>query len=221
MATLPLIHLVRQPSSEVSNPPLLLLLHGVGSNEYDLFEVAPLLDRRFLILSLRAPHTLAPGSYAWFEVAFTPQGPLIDPEQAERSRQLLIDFIGQALATYNANPRQVYLVGFSQGAIMSASVALTRPDIVAGAVLMSGRILPEIQPLIASREQLASLPMLVVHGTMDTVLPIQNGRASRDLLSTLPVDLTYREYAMGHEVTAESLADVRAWLSERLEEEAG
>ena len=82
---------------------------------------------------------------------------------------------------------------------------------------MSGRILPEIQPLNVSREQLAGLPILVVHGTIDTVLPIRYGRASRDLLSTLPVDLTYREYAMGHEVMAESLAGVRAWLSGRLE----
>jgi phospholipase/carboxylesterase len=218
MATLPLVHLVRLPSPQTGNPPLLILLHGVGSNEYDLFELAPLLDQRFLILSLRAPITLAPGSDAWFEVGFTPQGPIINPEQAEQSRQLLIDFIGQALATYNANPRQVYLMGFSQGAIMSASVALTRPDLVAGAVLMSGRVLPELQPVMAPREQLADLPILVVHGTMDTILPIHNGRASRDLLSTLPVDLTYREYAMGHEVSPESLADVRTWLSERMDQ---
>ena len=134
MTTLPLIHLVRQPLSQASHPPLLLLLHGVGSNEHDLFELAPLLDKRFLILSLRAPNTLSQGSYAWFDVTFTPQGPLIDPQQAEQSRQLLIDFIGQAITTYGANPGQVYLMGFSQGAIMSASVALTRPALVAGAV---------------------------------------------------------------------------------------
>ncbi|HEV2582865.1 MAG TPA: alpha/beta fold hydrolase, partial [Ktedonobacteraceae bacterium] len=161
MDNLPLVNLVRQPLPEASNAPLLLLLHGVGSNEHDLFGLAPLLDQRFIVLSLRAPNTLGPGSYAWFEVAFTPQGPVINPEQAEQSRQLLIDFIGQAVATYGANPRQVYLMGFSQGAIMSASVALTRPDLVAGAVLMSGRILPEIQPLVATPEQLKGLPVLV------------------------------------------------------------
>ena len=221
MTSLPLIHLVRQPSTGTSNPPLLLLLHGVGSNEYDLFELAPLLDKRFLILSLRAPNTLGPGSYAWFDVAFTPQGPVIDPVQAEQSRQLLIDFIGQAVSAYGANPRQVYLMGFSQGAIISAGVALTRPDLVAGAVLMSGRILPEIQPMMASNEQLKDLPVLVVHGTRDTVLPVYNGRASRDLLAGLPVDLTYHEYVMGHEVSPESLADVTRWLSERLDHNAG
>ncbi len=100
---------------------------------------------------------------------------------------------------------------------MSASVVLTRPDLVAGAVLMSGRILPEIQPLIAASEALEGLPFLVVHGTADTVLPINNGRASNQLLSSLPVELTYHEYTMGHEVSQESLDDVASWLSAHLD----
>jgi phospholipase/carboxylesterase len=213
-----LTQLTREPLPQASNPPLLLLLHGVGSNEHDLFGLAPLIDPRFVVVSLRAPITLGPGSYAWFEVAFTPQGPVINPEQAERSRRLLIDFIGEAVAAYGANPRQVYMMGFSQGAIMSAGVALTRPDLLAGVVLMSGRILPEIRPIMAAPEQLKVLPVLVVHGTRDTVLPVQHGRASRDLLASLPVDLTYREYAMEHEVTEESLGDVLAWLKERVDQ---
>ena len=100
---------------------------------------------------------------------------------------------------------------------MSASVALTQPELVAGAVLMSGRILPEIRPLIASNEELSGFPFLVVHGTADMVLPITYGRASRELLSSLPVDLTYHEYPMGHEVSQESLSDVTAWLTEQLD----
>ena len=108
-------------------------------------------------------------------------------------------------------------MGFSQGAIMSASVALTQPELVAGVVMMSGRILPEIQPLIPPRADLEGLPFLVVHGTLDMVLPIAYGRSSRELLSSLPVDLTYHEYQMGHEVTQESLSDVTAWLTEQLD----
>src|SRR5215470_2512860 len=123
MQALSLVHLVRQPSVETSVPPLLLLLHGVGSNEHDLFGLAPFLDERFLIISARAPNTLAPGSHAWFEVDFTPQGPVINPVQAEASRKALIAFLGEAITTYNADPKQVYLLGFSQGAIISASVA--------------------------------------------------------------------------------------------------
>ncbi len=216
MKTFPLVHLVRQPIIEADTPPLLLLLHGIGSNEHDLYGLAPFLDKRFLIISVRAPHTLGPGSYAWFEADFTPQGPVINPEQAEASRKTLITFLKEAITAYGADPKQVYLMGFSQGAIMSASVALTQPELIAGAVLMSGRILPEIQPLIASSEELSGFPFLVVHGTVDMVLPITHGHASRELLSSLPVDLTYHEYPMGHEVNQESLSDVTAWLTEQL-----
>ncbi len=217
MKTLSLVHLVRQPIVKAEAPPLLLLLHGVGSNEDDLFGLAPYLDERFLIISVRAPNTLGPGSYAWFDVDFTPQGPVIDPAQAEASREALIDFIGEAITAYSVDPNQVYMMGFSQGAIMSASVALTRPDLVAGVALMSGRILPEIQSLMAAPEKLEGLPILVVHGIADTVLPINHGRASRQLLASLPVELTYHEYPMGHEVSQESLADVSSWLSAQLD----
>jgi phospholipase/carboxylesterase len=217
MEKLPLVHLARPPLVKEQAPPLLLLLHGVGSNEHDLFALAPSLDERFLILSLRAPNTLGPQSYAWFEVDFTPQGAVINPAQAEASRQTLITFINEAFTAYGTDPKQVYLVGFSQGAIMSASITLTRPDLIAGAVLMSGRILPEIRPSVVTPEKLSGLPMLVVHGTQDMVLPISHGRASRDTLSSLPVDLTYREYAMGHEVSRESLAEVARWLKTQLD----
>ena len=100
---------------------------------------------------------------------------------------------------------------------MSASVALTRPDLVAGVALMSGRILPEIQSLMAAPENLEGLPILVVHGIVDTVLPITHGRASRQLLASLPVELIYHEYPMGHEVSQESLAEVSSWLSAQLD----
>lgn len=216
-ANLSLFHRARLPLKIGNRPPLLLLLHGVGSNEDNLFKLALQFDERFLILSVRAPNIYASGNYAWFEVAFTPQGTMINERQAESSRQALIKFISEATQAYNADPHQIYLAGFSQGAIMSASVALTRPDLLAGGVLMSGRILPEIHPLIAAPEYLRKLSFLVIHGTADTVLPIHHGKSSRDLLSTLPVRLDYREYAMGHEISQHSLGDVNDWLSSQLD----
>ena len=212
-------HLVRYPQAGSGAPPLLLLLHGVGSNEHDLFSMAPYLDARFLIVSARAPITLMPGSYAWFEIAFTPNGILIDPQQAEASRQRLLQFIPEVVAAYHADPARVYLLGFSQGAIMSASVVLTRPDLIAGAVLMSGRLPREVLAHKASDDHLAGMPILVVHGVADDVLPIQFGRELRDFFTSLPVELTYHEYPMGHQVSAESLADVAAWLSARLDDQ--
>jgi phospholipase/carboxylesterase len=217
-ASLSLTHLLQQPRQPAAGPPpLLLVLHGYGSNEHDLIGLAPYLDPRFQIVSPRAPHTLMPGGYAWFELGWTATDIIINHAQAEQSRALLLEFIAEALAAYGGDPARVYLLGFSQGAIMSAGIALSEPELIAGAVLMSGRVPAEIRPLIAPAERLAGKPFLVVHGTGDSVLPIHNGRASRALLSQLPVDLTYKEYSMAHEVSAQSLADVTAWLTKHLD----
>lgn len=218
---LSLTHLTRPPAArQEGRPPLLLLLHGVGSHEADLFMLAPHLDERFLIVSARAPNTLAPGMYAWFEVQLDPVHPVINPEQAEASRQILIRFIDEVVDAYGADPRRVFLMGFSQGAIMSLSVLLTRPEKVGGVAAMSGRILPEVLPNMAPPEAMRGIPVLVVHGVADPILPIHHGRAIRDVLARLPVDLTYKEYTIGHQVTEESLADVAAWLRMQLDREA-
>src|SRR5215216_7137588 len=154
-AALSLTHLFQPPHRPVDHPPLLLLLHGYGSNERDLVGLAPYLDPRFQIVSARAPHSLMPDGYSWFEIGWTATDITINFQQAEQSRALLIGFIAEVLAAYGGDPAQVYLLGFSQGAIMSASVALTEPELVAGTVLMSGRIPEQIRPQIAATERLA------------------------------------------------------------------
>lgn len=209
-------HVAQQAETPSEKPPLLILLHGVGSHELDLFSLASHLDKRFLVLSVRAPNTLGPNSFAWFPVEIYPDRFVIDAEKAESSRKTIIQFISEATEYYGCDPQQVYLMGFSQGAIMSFSVMLTQPDILAGVVGMSGRILPEIEPLIAPEKKLKDFPVIVVHGEQDQVIPIKNGRASNELLSKLPVDLHYQEYAMGHEISSESLQDILKWLEKRL-----
>jgi phospholipase/carboxylesterase len=227
--SLPLYHIASRPRQEPpagQRPPLLLLLHGIGSHEQDLFGLVPYLDPRFYVLSLRAPLTMFPGSYAWFELNIDGRGPRIRPEQAEESRQALISFIESAPAAYQADPEQLYLMGFSQGAMMSLAVTVTRPELLAGVVAMSGRTMPELFDSttalgghLAPEEALLDFPLFITHGRQDPVLPIQFGRESRDRFATLPVDLTYKEYDMAHSVSDESLRDVIAWLAERLEQD--
>jgi phospholipase/carboxylesterase len=112
-----------------------------------------------------------------------------------------------------ADPDRVFLVGFSQGAILSLGLLLTRPDLVAGAVAWSGRILPEWYDRRAAGPLLESRPALVIHGVNDQTLPVQHGRASRARLEAVPLRrLAYQEFPMGHQVSAESLACTNAWL---------
>lgn len=213
---LSLVHLIRPPRRQASDAPLILLLHGVGSHERDLFDLAQYLDPHAFIVSARAPNVLGPNSYAWYPVEFTATGPIIDADVAEDSRLILLRFIDELVAAYPVDARRVYLMGFSQGAIMSLAVALTQPEKVAGSVAMSGRLLPEIQPKIAEAERLRDLPILMTHGLHDPIIPIGDARAASVYLSRLPLKLTYREYDMGHQVTVESLKDIVAWLKEQL-----
>jgi phospholipase/carboxylesterase len=216
--TFSLFHQTAPPKSGLDGkPPLLLLLHGYGANEDDLFSLAPYLDERFMIVSARAPVVLQPMSYAWFNLGFTPQGVIVNPEEVESSRRAIHKFIGEIVEAYNCDPGAVYLMGFSQGAMMSLAVALTYPGSAAGVVAMSGRMLPQTLSLIPDKDALIGLPIFVSHGKRDTLLPINQGRDARAKLSELPVELTYREYDMGHEISYDSLEDITRWLKEQLD----
>ena len=214
---LALEHLVREPADAGSTPPpLLVLLHGVGSNEEDLFALAPYLDQRFLIVSARAPVALDYGGYGWFRIDFTPRGMVADVEQAKRSLGMLPGFIDGLVEMYGADARRVYLAGFSQGAMMSLALLLTSPEKLAGVVGMSGRLPSQVLEREPDREALTGKPVLLTHGLYDPMIPVEQGRAAREYLAALPVALTYREYPMAHEVSAESLRDVTGWLTQAL-----
>jgi phospholipase/carboxylesterase len=215
-----LVHVVRLPQEKSSEPPpMILLLHGLGSNEHDLFSFASHLDKRLLVVSARAPFSLFPGGYAWFQIDFTPRGLRMHTDQAEHSRLILLAFLDYLLERYEADAKRIYLAGFSQGAMMSMNIALTHPEKVAGVLAMSGRLLPDLLPNLAAPEQLQGMPIFVSHGIYDDVLPIENGRATQELLSKLPVALTYKEYSMAHEVSAQSFADAMQWLKKQLSDE--
>ncbi len=214
--TLSLTYKVQQPQQHAERPPLVILLHGYGSNEQDLIGTTPYLDPRPIYLSARAPHRLAGAGYAWFELGFTQTGISYQQEQAASSRDMVVAFVEEAIQAFSPDPARVFLAGFSQGAIMSAAATFSRPDLFAGTMLLSGRVDRRMLPDAAHHDALKGFPFLVQHGLYDDVLPITNGRESRDTLTKLGVDLTYHEYPMAHSVSLESLRDARAWLTPRL-----
>lgn len=213
-----LTHLVREPREPGEGPPpLLLLLHGFGSNEQDLFGLAPYLDPRCLVVSARAPVVLGPGSYAWFRIEFTPEGMWADVAQARQSLETLPRFVDELVEAYGTDPGRTYLAGFSQGAMMSLGLMLTRPEKVAGVAVMSGRLPEQLRGVEHDLGALKGTPVIITHGLYDPMIAVENAREAREYLETLPVELTYREYPMAHEVSLESLRDVAAWLKDALD----
>ncbi len=219
MAQLSLIHRTIVPRTTPEpdeKPPMLLLLHGVGSNEDDLPGLAPFFDGRFFVVSARAPLVHNSG-FGWYPVQFTPNGAIPDEAYAKTSRTTLETFIGEAVAAYGLDADRVYLVGFSQGAIMSLYLSLHSPELVAGAVAMSGRLINVSLDKRADDSRLVGLPILAVHGLYDNMLTISDGRRIQTELSRLPVDLSYHEYPIGHHTSPESVAQVSAFLSDCLD----
>ena len=221
MTALSLVHVVRSPepgaNAEGERPPLLVLMHGVGSNERSMAQLAPAFDPRLIVVTVRSPLTLGPNAFGWFHVSFSAQGPVIVAEEAEAGWKLLAKFIDEAVAAYGADPARVYVGGFSQGAIMALATLVTVPEKVAGAFAMSGRLLPEVLPHAAGEDALRGKPALIVHGTADDKLGVHLARWAREQLSAFPLALEYRELPLGHTITDESLGVVRAWLSTALD----
>jgi len=185
------------------------MLHGYGANEYDLIGMADALDSRFTVISVRAPLSLGNGSYAWFPLAFTDEGiKVLDTKAAIQSRALILKFLDEVIAHYPINPKQIVLMGFSQGSSMAYSIALTEPHRLMGMVAMSGRLPDERLLKLAPAEHLKNFPIFVSHGLYDEILPIHNGRESERRLRELQFNVTYKEYPMAHQVSSACLADI-------------
>lgn len=211
------VSVAREPNVPSERTPLLVLLHGIGADELDLLPVADALDPRLLAVSLRAPYEAEPMGHAWYALDFSTSPPAPDLEQAETSRERLAAFIPELASRVGAEPARTFLFGFSQGATMALGLALTRPELVRGVILHSGRVLQGVERRAAPAEKLAGLEALVLHGVHDDVLPVERGRETRDLLAPLlGARLEYREHDAGHFVTRESIADAAKWLSARL-----
>lgn len=206
-------YLVREPKVKSAHPPVMFLLHGVGSNEKDLFGFADKLPDDYLVISARGPITISEGRYAWFHVEFTPDGPKINFNEQENSRKLIAKFIGEMQAKYHFNEKRIVLVGFSQGGIMNYSVALTHPGLVKGIAIMSSRLLPEIKPLIAPADKLKELKIHISHGTADNVLQVDYARNAKAHLESLGLKPDYHEYPGAvHTITPAMFADLLTWV---------
>ena len=213
---LSLPHLTHFPASLSAEAdavyPTILALHGRGSNESDLIGLAQYLPQKFLWISPRGSFPLGPDSYEWFQIT---QIGKPDPTRLANALNTIDTFIDEAIANYPVDPNQLYLLGFSQGSIMSMSYVLTKPQRVAGVIAQSGYI-PHEAGLQIDEIGIKGKPFILTHGIQDSMLPIDWARRSRDTLQKLETDIEYHEFNMGHNITAESLAVINTWLEKPL-----
>ena len=204
----------RVRETPVLNPQkCLILLHGVGGSESNLSDFSAEIDHDTLVIFPRGSLQLGEGQFAWFRVAFGEQGPRIVESEAEQSRQKLIQFITQIQSAFQIAPAHTVIAGFSQGGIMSASVGLSAPESVSGFAVLSGRILPELEPHLADVPRLSKLQAFLAHGEHDTKLPVTWLHRADQLLTKLAVSHQTHVYPIEHGISDEMRSDFIRWLS--------
>jgi phospholipase/carboxylesterase len=212
---LSLQYLVREPKIKLDKNPLLLLLHGYGSNEADLFSFAEELPDHYYVISARAPYDLQYGSYAWYAINFDAnENKFSDVAQARNSRDLIVRFIDELTTQYPIDANKVSLVGFSQGAILSYAIGLSYPEKIKNVVAMSGYLNLEMAEANYQNKDFSKLKLFVSHGTVDQVIPVDWARKSPGLLQPLGIETVYKEYPIGHGVSPQNFYDFKNWLLE-------
>ena len=207
---------IQEPKIKLDKNPLLLLLHGYGSNEADLFSFATELPEEYFIISARAPYDMQYGSYAWYAINFdADENKFSDHEQAIVSRDLIAGFIDELIETYPIDANQVSLIGFSQGAILSYAVAISYPEKVQKVVAMSGYLNLEIIADDYLKNDFTKLKIFASHGTVDQVIPVDWARRTPAIVEKLGIHTTYKEYPIGHGVAPQNFYDFKNWLQER------
>ena len=194
--------------------PLLIFLHGYGSNEGDMLSLGPYFDEKELTFtSVRAPYQLDMGGFAWFDIERTPDKIYFDYEQAMESLVRLDELVQMLKIEFE--PSKIIIAGFSQGATMAMAAGFQNPQDYLGVVALSGLFGEQMRP--DDPELLVELPVFVSHGIQDEVIPIEQARDSKVLLSDLPIALNYFEYDMGHTIASDCLFQLRKWIFEKLD----
>ena len=206
-------YLIQEPKEKLDKNPLILLLHGYGSNEEDLFSFASELPDNYYVISARAPYPVPPYGHAWYAIHFDADAnKFSDDEEAKASRELIVKFIDELIATYPIDPKQVNLVGFSQGAILSYAIGLSYPTKVNKVVALSGYFNPNILKEDFNKQDLSTVKFFASHGTVDQVIPIEWARKTPDILKSLQVSCEYKEYPVGHGVHPLNFKDFKDFL---------
>ncbi|WP_372472862.1 alpha/beta hydrolase [Capnocytophaga sp. ARDL2] len=206
-------YILKKPKTIKEKNPLLLLLHGFGSNEEDLFSFASELPEDYFVISARAPKELYNGGYAWFDIQFDIYGnKTTNDQEALVAKQQIIDFIDEIIEKYPIDKENVNLIGFSQGAILSYAIALTVPEKVNKIVALSGYFKENYITDYLPDEAYKDLSFFVSHGTVDQVISIDEARQIAPILEKRNIQYEYHEYPVGHGVSPKNFFDFKAFL---------
>ncbi|PFP31143.1 esterase [Bacillus sp. AFS073361] len=210
----PMIYELRRPAQTEPGKtyPALFLMHGIGSNEQNMLSLVNGLEDRFYIFSIRG-HLPQPPGYAFFTIQGYGKP---HREVFDEGIRKLTSFIDYACEDYPLDESQLFLLGFSQGAILSMTLGLTLGSRIKGIIALSGYI-PAFVKEEYQIQSVDNLSLFISHGVLDQVLPFDWGLANNEYFSGLGADVTFKTYQEGHTVSMDNHRDFMNWLMEKVE----
>jgi phospholipase/carboxylesterase len=176
-------------------------MHGLGSDEQDMFGLAQELPENLEIHCLRAPLPYGPG-YSWFDIQWSPAGIRFERNQFESHVDLVADYARQF------DPTNLIIGGFSQGCMMTVGLMYSHPDLFSSAVLLSGRGISDQTPDFKGK-------VFHAHGTYDEVIAVEFAYGLKKSLISLGDHYEFHEYEMGHSICLEEVDALNNWISRR------
>jgi phospholipase/carboxylesterase len=191
--------------------PAIFIMHGMGSNEEDLLPLVHDLANSAFIFSIRGPIEQPPG-YAFFTIEGfgKPHRTVFD-----NAVQGVIQLIVEMSKKHPIDASRLFLMGFSQGAILSMSVGLTLGNRIKGIAALSGYI-PGFVKEEYKNQEIGSLSLFISHGEMDPVLPFDWGQEAQAFFRQLGAPVEFHAYPVGHQVSQENYIDFRKWLEKNI-----
>lgn len=199
--------IVREPETITPETQMLVLLHGYGSNEEDLFSFRGDLPPDWIVVSFRAPHVLQYGGYGWYDIDFTDAEKFIDVAAAVESMKQIMKSMDH-LKQHYALTGKMHMAGFSQGGVLAYAMTLTYPQFFHKVACMSTYPEAKILNNIKGKKEISHLRFFISHGTEDAVIPLDWGRRAADFLYELGAFFTFREYMNGHGLNQKNYMDL-------------
>jgi phospholipase/carboxylesterase len=206
-----LVHRTRPAEGEPDGA--LVLFHGRGTDEYDLFPLLDLLDpkRRLTGLTPRGPLSLPPGGAHWYAVR---QIGYPDPDTFRRTFDLAADWLDSLPDELGIPPERTVIGGFSQGAVMSYALGYGKGRPEPAAIIALSGFIPTVQGFELDVEGRADIPVAIAHGTYDPVIDVEWGRRAHERLRAAGAPVIYHEAPLPHAVDPEVLASLAPWVRE-------
>jgi len=208
-----LVHRTRPAAVEPAGA--LVLLHGRGADENDLYPLLDALDpgRRLLGVTARGPLSLPPGGAHWYAVGSIGYP---DRETFHPTYVQLTGWLDSFLADHGLAHERLVIGGFSQGTVMSYAAALGRDRPAPAGILALSGFMPTVERFELDLEGRGGLPAFIGHGSADPVIGVEWGRDARERLEAAGAEITYRESPVGHGIDPRVMAELPGWLSATL-----